>query len=186
MEITEMKDYNRTARTKFNVKAMAFMIVLTILFSIMFVFGLYCTLTQTVPSGSFLSEGFMKGFIKYCTQRGITNAMFCAATFTFYFRVHNIDDLFTQSGSYEMRWLGMTYIGIWALNIVARFFVDGLMFPPHLFVFLGVVCIILFAMIKALSSRVDMYLNTDGGHRRIGDMTPFQFIEFIASLFKKG
>ena len=49
MEITEMKDYNRTARTKYNVKAMTFMIVLTILFSIMFVFGLYCTLTQTVP-----------------------------------------------------------------------------------------------------------------------------------------
>ena len=180
-----MKNFRNTPRTKFNIKAMGLMIFLTILFIIMFAFGLYCTLTQTVPSNSFLSEGFMTGFIKYCTQRGLTNAMFCVATFIFYFRVHNIDDFFTQTGSYEMRWLGLSYIGIWALNIVARFFVDGLMFPPHLFVFLGVVCIIIFAIVKSLSSRVDMYLNSEGGSRRIGDMTPLQFLDFIASLFRK-
>lgn len=181
-----MKNFNNTARTKFNIKAMGLMLALTILFVIMFAFGLYCTLSQTVPSPGFLSEGFMTGFIRYCTHRGITNALFCFATFVFYFRVHNIDDFFTQQGSYEIRWLGLSYIGIWVANVIARFFIDGLMFPPHLFVFLGVVCVIIFALVRALSSRVDMYLNSNGGNRRIGDMTPIQFIDFIASLFRKG
>ena len=162
------------------------MIALIALFMIMFAFGLFCTLTQTVPSAGFISEGFMTGFIRYCTQRGLPNALFCLATFVFFFRVHNIDDFFTQQGSYEMRWLGLTYIGIWALNVVLRFFVDGLMFPPHVYVLFGVICIIIFAIVRALSNRVDMYLNTDGGTRRIGDMSPLQFIDFIASLFRKG
>ena len=181
-----MKNFANTARSRFNIKAMAFTIALTILFVIMFAFGLFCTLTQTIPSAGFISEGFMTGFVRYCTQRGITNALFCAATFTFFFRVHNIDDFFTQQGSYEMRWLGLSYIGIWAANVVMRFFVDDLMFPPHLFVFLGVVCVIVFALVRALANRVDMYLNINGGNRRIGDMTPLQFIDFIAGLFRKG
>ena len=164
---------------------MAITLVLTIISLIMFCFGMYCLLSDTVPAPGFISVKFMKGFIGYCLYRGLTNAAFFGSIFVFYYRVHNIDDFVTQSGSYEIRWLGIAFIIIWSINVVLRFIIPDFLMPPHGLIFLGVVCIIVFVLTKALANRVDMYLNCEGGNRRIGDMGPVQFMDFVVSLFKR-
>ena len=180
-----MKMTNSTARTRFNRRAMAICIVLAAISLIMFGFGMFCLLSNTVPTPGILSAKFMKGFIGYCVYRGLTNAAVFISVFVFYFRVHNIDDFVTQTGSYEIRWLGFAFIGIWVINVLLKFFIPGFLMPPHGLVFLGIVCEIVFMLDKALANKVDMYMNLEGGNRRLGDMTPVQFFDFVAYLFRR-
>ena len=180
-----MRNMETTARSRSNRKALAFTLTLTILFFIMFVLGLYCTLTGTIPQVGSLSEGFMNSFIHYCAYRCLTHCIVFLVTFIFFFRVHNIDDFVTQSGSYEMRWLGISYISIWLINVLLKFLIPEILVAPHALAVLGVLCILIFVLVNRLANRVDMYLNTDGGHRRLGDMGPLQFMEFMFSLFKQ-
>lgn len=181
-----MKIAGGTARTKFNKRAMAVTLVLTVLFIVMFVCSLYCFVTDTIPQIGEISQKFMKSLVGYGVYRGLTNAAFFFAIFVFYFRVHNIDDFVTQTGAYEIRWLGIVFIIIWAANVVLRFFIPNFLMPPHGLVFLGVICELVFIFVKLLANKVDMYLNSGeyGGSRRLGDMTPLQFFDFIAHLFK--
>lgn len=181
-----MKTVGGTARTKFNIRAMAVTLVLTVLFLIMFIASLYCLVTDTIPQIGEISTKFMKTLVGYGVYRGLTNAAFFFSIFVFYFRVHNIDDFITQTGAYEIRWLGIAFIVIWAINVVLTFFIPNFLMPPHGMVFLGVLCIIIFIIVKLIANKVDMYLNSGeyGGSRRIGDMTPVQFFDFIAHLFK--
>ncbi|SCW42652.1 hypothetical protein SAMN02910456_01045 [Ruminococcaceae bacterium YRB3002] len=180
-----MKTVNSTARTKFNRRAMAISLVLTVIFLALFVFGVYCIITTTVPTPGPVSAKFMTAFIGYCANRGLVYAAMCLAIFIFCFRVHNIDDFVTQSGSYEIRWLGFVFIGIWVINLVLRFFIPGMLFPPYGLLFLGVICVLLFKLDNMLANKVDMYMNSEGTHRRLGDMGPVQFLDFVAHLFKQ-
>ena len=176
---------NSSPRTRFNRRVLAITLILAILSLLFFAFGMYCLLSNTVPTAGFISEKFMKAFIGYCVYRGLTNVAMFMSIFVFYFRVHNIDDLITQPGSYELRYLGVAFIAIWAINLVLTFFIPNFLMPPHGLVFLGVLCVLLSTMIFLLANKVDMYLNCEGGNRKIGDMSPVQFLDFIASLFKK-
>jgi len=179
-----MKMANSTARTKFNKRVMAITLILTVIFLAMFVFGMYCLLSSTVPKVGFISVKFMKEFIGYCVYRGLTNAATCLAIFIFYFRSHNIDDLVTQTGAYEFRWLGFAFVGIWVVNVILKFLIPDFLMPPHGLLFLGVLNIILYRLDKELANRVDMYFNSEGGNRRLGDMGPLQFMDFVAHLFR--
>jgi len=164
---------------------MVLFIVLTVLFLAMFCFGMFCLMSDTLPHVGFISDKFMLRLVDYGIYRGLTNALACLAVFIFYFRVHNIDDLVTQAGSYELRWLGITFVGIWAGHLLLAFFVPGVKYPPNVLVFLGVLCVLLFKLVNILASRVDMYLNSEGGHRRLGDLGPIQFIELMIQMFSK-
>ncbi len=170
---------NHSPRSKFNRGVLVVTAILTVLFIAMFIFGMFCLLSGTVPSAGFVSHKVVEGFIRYCA-----NAAICIAIFVYAFRVHSIDDLICQTGAYEIRWLGLAFIGIWAAHIILRFFIPNMMFPPHGLVFLGVVCFLIHIPIRILSNKVDMYLNLNGTNRRIGDMTPLQFFDFLAYLFK--
>ena len=171
-------------RTRFNRSVLVITAILTVLFIAMFIVGMFCLLSGTVPSAGFVSHKVVEGFIRYCANRGLSNAAVCAAIFVYAFRVHSIDDLICQTGAYEIRWLGLAFIGIWAANLILRFFIPNMMMPPHGLVFLGVVCFLIHIPIKLLANKVDMYLNLNGTNRRIGDMTPLQFFDFLGYLFK--
>ena len=164
---------------------MALFLVLFLLFLVMFAAGMYCLLTDTVPQVGQISDKFMNNLVNYGVYRGLTNALACLAVFVFYFRVHNIDDLITQSGSYELRWLGFAFIGIWAAHLILAIFVSGIKYPPNVLVFLGLLFVLLFKLVNILANRVDMYLNCEGGNRRLGDLGPIQFIELMIRMFKK-
>ena len=174
-----------TARTRFNRSMMVLFFMLTLLFLVMFGFGMFCLLSDTLPQAGFVSDKFMAGLVNYGVFRGLTNALACLAVFIFNYRVHNIDDLVTQAGSYELRWLGIAFVGIWAGHLLLAFFVPGVKYPPNVLVFLGVLCLLLFKLVNTLASRVDMYLNSEGGHSRLGDLGPIQFIELMMQIFKK-
>ena len=178
-------DLRKTQRSRFNCKMIAFNLMMTILFAVIFLFGLYCTLTDTVPVVGSLSGSFMAGFIRFGTYRGASYVLVFLTFLIFFIRVHNIDDLVTQAGSYELRWVGMTLIGIWALNVVMRFVIPNMPFPPVSVFILGVIFILLFMLDKILSSKVDMYLNSNGGNTRLGDLGPLQFLELMAQIFKQ-
>ena len=179
-----MKLANSTARTRFNRRVLAVTLILTVLFLAMFVFGMYCLMSSTVPQAGFISVKFMKGFIGYCVYRGPTNAAVCLCLFVFYFRVHNIDDLVTQTGSYELRWLAIAFAVIWVVNVILKFLIPDFLMPPHILLCVAVLCAILFKLDKELANRVDMYFNCEGGNRRLGDMGPVQFMDFVVHLFK--
>ena len=179
-----MKNVNQTARTKFNKRAMGITLVLTVLFLVMFGFGIYCLVTDTIPVVGSVSTKFMQTFISFCIYRGLTNAAICFAIFIFYFRVHNIDDFVTQSGSYEIRWLAFAFLGIWVVNVILRIFIPDAFMPPHALVFLAIICFLVFKLDNMLANKVDMYINSEGGSRRLGDMGVVEFLDFVAKLFK--
>ena len=68
---------NSSPRTRFNRRVLAITLILAILSLLMFGFGMFCLMSNTVPTAGFISEKFMKALIGYCVYRGLTNvAMF--------------------------------------------------------------------------------------------------------------